>query len=184
MPWIETVAEDEATGEVEEAYKDIKAAFGRPSPAFIVMSMNPAYLTDMWRLHSTIMAEGRLDRMEKEAIALAVSAINKCSYCVWAHSNRLKAWGMDREVVDQLVQDPSQAVIEGRMGVVVQWCVKATKDAVGMSQQDLEPLRRYGLGDEAILEAAAVMGQFNHLNRVLDALGVEPPSKRRRSRDR
>ncbi len=176
MVWIRTVPVEEAQGEVKGVYDDIRAAFGRPSPAFIAMSLNPGYLKAMWSLHSTVMAEGQLTRLEKEAIALSVSALNSCSYCIWAHSRRLKAMGMAGDVVEQLVQDPSQASLEGRLGAIVQWSLRATEEAVGMSEEDLETLRSWGLEDEAILEAAAVAGHFNHLNRVLDALGVEPPA--------
>ena len=42
-----------------------------------------------------------------------------------------------------------------------------------MSPQDLQPLRDVGLGDGAILEATHVIGYFNHINRIADALGVD-----------
>ncbi|MFQ5838620.1 MAG: carboxymuconolactone decarboxylase family protein [Thermoplasmata archaeon] len=176
MTWIRTVGEEEAQGEVKEVYEAIKAAWGRLSPAFSIMSLSPGYLRAMWELHSTIMGKGRLSRVEKETIALSVSAINGCGYCIWAHSNRLRALGMDSGDVDQLMRDPSQATMEGRLGAIVRWAVRATKNAAGMSPEELEELRRRGLDDEAVLEVAAIVGHFNHLNRVLDALGVEAPS--------
>ncbi len=178
MPWIGIVDEDEARGDVKEVYDSVKEAFGRLSPAFTIMSLNPRYLRPMWELHSNIMAEGRLSRLEKEAIALTVSSINGCGYCVWAHSNRLRSLRMDRAVVDQLVRDPSKAQLEGRLGAILRWAIKTTRDAAAMSVEDLEELRNEGMEDEAILEAAAVVGHFNHLNRVLDALGVEAPRAR------
>jgi uncharacterized peroxidase-related enzyme len=175
MAWITTVDEEEAQGEVKEVYDEVKATFGRLSPAFTIFSLRPAYLKAMWRLHTAVMQEGLLSRVEKEAIALAVSAVNGCGYCTWAHSNRLRRLGMDPTVVDQLAEDPASADIEGRLGAIIRWSVRATKEAAGMSADDLEELRRHGLEDEAILEAAAVVGHFNHLNKVLDALGVEAP---------
>jgi uncharacterized peroxidase-related enzyme len=60
--------------------------------------------------------------------------------------------------------------------------------AVGLTQrphdacrEHLEPLRQHGLSDEDILVLTHVVGYFNHINRVADALGVDlepdmPPS--------
>ena len=61
-----------------------------------------------------------------------------------------------------------------------------------MTAADLEPLRRHGLGDEAITIAVQVISYFNYINRVADGLGVDDeagmtPSRqewdRRRGRD-
>ena len=38
---------------------------------------------------------------------------------------------------------------------------------------DLEGLRVHGLGDTGILELVHIIGYFNHINRLADALGVE-----------
>ncbi|MDH3216773.1 MAG: hypothetical protein OEN01_10835 [Candidatus Krumholzibacteria bacterium] len=43
-----------------------------------------------------------------------------------------------------------------------------------MSHSDLEVLRGHGVDDRAIHDAVQVVGMFNHLTRVADALGVEP----------
>jgi len=37
-------------------------------------------------------------------------------------------------------------------------------------------LRAHGFGDRAIHDAAQVIAYFNYINRVADALGVEPES--------
>jgi uncharacterized peroxidase-related enzyme len=43
-----------------------------------------------------------------------------------------------------------------------------------MTARDLEPLRAVGLDDRAIHDAAQTIGLFNYLNRLSDALGVDP----------
>ena len=42
------------------------------------------------------------------------------------------------------------------------------------SQADLEALRAHGFDDEQIHDAVQVIAYFNYINRVADALGVEP----------
>lgn len=43
-----------------------------------------------------------------------------------------------------------------------------------MSPADLDVLRGHGLDDRAIHDAVQVIGYFNYITRVADALGVEP----------
>ncbi len=51
---------------------------------------------------------------------------------------------------------------------------KLTRTPAAMSPSDLERLKGVGLDEGAILEAVHVIGYFNHINRVADALGVDP----------
>lgn len=51
---------------------------------------------------------------------------------------------------------------------------KLTLRPADMSAADLEPLRAVGLDDRAIHDATQVISYFNYINRVADALGVEP----------
>lgn len=48
-----------------------------------------------------------------------------------------------------------------------------TKDAPGMTNEDVEAVKRHWTEGE-IVEIAAVVGIFNYFNRFNDALGVEP----------
>ena len=43
-----------------------------------------------------------------------------------------------------------------------------------MCPDDLEVLRSHGLNDRAIHDATQVISYFNYINRIADALGVEP----------
>ena len=43
-----------------------------------------------------------------------------------------------------------------------------------MTAADLDELRRYGFDDRAIHDATQVIAYFNYINRVADALAVEP----------
>ncbi len=51
---------------------------------------------------------------------------------------------------------------------------KLTERQEDMGPDDLEALRSHGLDDQAIHDAAQVVGYFNYITRVADALGVEP----------
>ena len=49
-----------------------------------------------------------------------------------------------------------------------------TRTPAAARRPDVETLRKHGLDDRDILDAVEVIGYFNYINRVADALGIEP----------
>ncbi len=83
MASVRLIAEDEATGRVKALYDEIKSELGIDfvPNLYRAMASNPDYLEANWRKVKAIMfASGKLDRMTKEIIAVAVSAVNACGY--------------------------------------------------------------------------------------------------------
>ena len=77
------IPEDEATGKVKEIYEEIMSSLeiDLVPNLYKVMAPNPDYLEANWNRVKTIMVrEGKLDRLTKEVIAVAVSAVNACDY--------------------------------------------------------------------------------------------------------
>lgn len=54
------------------------------------------------------------------------------------------------------------------------FAVKLTASQREMGPGDIEELRSHGFDDRAIHDATQVVGYFNYITRVADALGVEP----------
>ena len=83
MPAIRMVPEEEADGRVSDIYEEIKSTFGIDfvPNLYKVMAPNPPYLEANWNKVKAVMIEaGKLDRLTKEIIAVAVSAVNSCDY--------------------------------------------------------------------------------------------------------
>ncbi len=49
-----------------------------------------------------------------------------------------------------------------------------TRAPGAMSPRHLETLRLHGLSDRDILDAVEVIAYFNYINRIADALGIDP----------
>jgi len=80
---IAMVPEAEATGKVKEIYADIQATLGIDfvPNLYKVMAAKPEYLEANWnKVKAVMVAPGKLDRLTKEIIAVAVSAVNGCGY--------------------------------------------------------------------------------------------------------
>ena len=83
MASIKMISEEEATGKVKEVYEEIKAQLGIDfvPNLYKVMASKPTYLEANWNKVKTVMVEtGKLDRLTKEIIAVAVSAVSGCGY--------------------------------------------------------------------------------------------------------
>ncbi len=51
-------------------------------------------------------------------------------------------------------------------------------------REDLDALRAQGLSDRDILDAVEVISYFNYINRVADALGIDPEPEMRQAFER
>ena len=83
MASIKMISEEEATGKVKDIYEDIKSRLGTDfvPNLYRVMASKPAYLEANWNKVKAVMVEpGKLDRLTKEIIAVAVSAVLGCNY--------------------------------------------------------------------------------------------------------
>ena len=83
MATIRMVPEEEAAGRVKDIYAEIRSTFGIDfvPNLYKVMAPNPAYLEANWNKVKAVMIEsGKLDRLTKEIVAVAVSAVNSCDY--------------------------------------------------------------------------------------------------------
>ncbi len=83
MASIRMISEEEANDRVKEIYQDIKDTLGIDfvPNLYKVMAPNPSYLEANWsRVKAVMVTQGKLDRLTKEIIAVAVSAVNGCEY--------------------------------------------------------------------------------------------------------
>ncbi len=76
--------------------------------------------------------------------------------------------------VHAVVRDWRSAPLSPVDRALCEFAVKLTHRQQEMSPADLDALRAHGLDDRAIHDAVQVIGYFNYITRVADALGVEP----------
>ena len=83
MASIRMILEEEALGKTRDVYEEIKTELGIDfvPNLYKVMASKPGYLEANWNRVKAVMVEpGKLDRLTKEIIAVAVSAVNACDY--------------------------------------------------------------------------------------------------------
>lgn len=103
MTIVKLIDEAEASDEIKAIYDDIKKTFRLPvvPTLFKAMAHHPTYLAVNWQRIKVVLGPGKLDRKTKEAIAVAVSAVNGCRYCIDAHTAALRGLGFgDAELTE------------------------------------------------------------------------------------
>lgn len=82
MTSIKMIEPEEATGKVKEIYQAIMDQLGIDfvPNMYKVMGHNPDFLEAQWKKTQVVMRAERLDKLTKEIIAVAVSAVSGCNY--------------------------------------------------------------------------------------------------------
>lgn len=174
MPWIEVVAEDEAAGEVKEAYEKVVRERGKLSNIMRVQSLNAAAMARHLDLYVTLMfGESALTRPERELIAVVVSAANRCEYCVRHHAEPLRAYWKDDARVEKVAAAWRDAPLSSRERALAAYADKLTRAPGGMTEEDVAALRAEGLSDRDVLDVDMITAYFNFVNRIAAGLGVE-----------
>lgn len=81
MAWIPMIPETQARGRLEKLYEKLVAPWGGVDHILKIHSLNPPSLAAHFELYRTLMyGRSGLSRVEREMIAVVVSAANRCEY--------------------------------------------------------------------------------------------------------
>ncbi len=174
MAWIDEIDVDEAEDKLEAIYAELVEKRGKVSNILKVHSLNPEAMENHLDLYMTVMfGQSGLSRVEREAVAVVVSATNDCAYCVNHHAEALRRYVKDNETLEMLMMADGLETLEPRLSNIVRHAEKLTSAPSAMTESDLGELRAVGLSDRDILDLTLVTAYFNFVNRVAQGLGVE-----------
>ena len=81
MAWIEMIPEDEAEGLLKQLYEKYREPWGGVDHIIKIHSLNPKSMRTHYDLYAHAMrGKSDLSRVQREMIAVATSAINRCKY--------------------------------------------------------------------------------------------------------
>ncbi len=175
MAFIDVIEPEEAEGALAEFYDRVGAERGNVSNVLKVASLNADLSAAHLDLYLSIMynrAAG-LDRRRRELIAVVVSWLNDCEYCITHHAEALARHEDDTRVLEALVKDPKTAPLEPEDKALTAYAMKLTSRPGEIAEDDVEALREAGFDDQDILAAGAVTSYFNFVNRLNLGLGAE-----------
>jgi len=174
MPYIRQINEDEADGKLKEYYDSLIRSRGKLSNIMKIHSLNPSSMMAHMDLYLKIMfGKTALKRYENEMIAVVVSSVNKCDYCINHHSTALNFYWKDKKRINLVAKDYKSASLSKRELKIVEHAIKLTREPFNVNEKDVQKLRDFGLTDDEILSVNLVVSYFNFVNRIALGLGVE-----------
>src|SRR5208282_1180200 len=123
-----------------------------------------------------MLAPSGLSKLEREMIAVAVSAHNRCYYCLVAHGAAVRALSGDPPLGELMAMNYRAARLSKRQRAMLDFAVKLAAEPWLVEEEDRARLRRAGFSDRDIWDIAAVAGFFNMTNRVASATDMRPNS--------
>ena len=121
-----------------------------------------------------MLAESGLSKLEREMIAVVVSSINKCFYCLTAHGAAVRQLSGDPILGEQMMMNWRAADLDARMTAVLEFTENLTIASAKTTESDRQALRDVGLSDRDIFDLASVVGFFNMSNRVASGIDMRP----------
>lgn len=121
-----------------------------------------------------MLADSPLSKLEREMIAVVVSAENRCYYCLTAHGAAVRQLAGDAELGEQLVMNFRSAKLAANHRAMLEFALQVTQAPDTVEEADREALREVGFSDRAIWDIAAVAAFFNMTNRLATAVDMRP----------
>ena len=128
--------------------------------------------TDMY--NDLMLGESGLSKLEREMIAVAVSSVNHCYYCLTAHGAAVRQLSGDPALGEMMVMNYRAAELSPRQKAMLDFSVKLTETPDKIEESDRAGLRAAGFSDRDIWDIASTAAFFNMSNRVAAAVDMRP----------
>jgi uncharacterized peroxidase-related enzyme len=143
-----------------------------------------AFAFDMTKLEAFLayrndlmLGDSGLSKLEREMIAAAVAAHNRCYYCITAHGAAVRSLSDDPALGELIIMNYHAAALDKRRRAMLDFAVKLTAEPWLVEEADRERLRKAGFSDRDIWDIAAVAAFYNVTNRLASATDMRPNSQ-------
>lgn len=165
MPRLKAIETTEADPRTKELLEGVQKKLGMTPNVMKTMANSPAVL-EAYLGFSGALGKGTLPAKLREQIALTVGELNRCEYCLSAHSAVGKMVGLS----DEEIADSRRGVSPDRKTeAVLQFASKVVTERGWVSDDDVAALRAAGTTDAELAEivAAVALNTFsNYFNHV------------------
>jgi len=121
-----------------------------------------------------MLGASNLSKLDRELIAVAVSSVNRCYYCLTAHGAAVRQLSGNPALGEQMVMNHRVADLEPAQRAMIDFAVLVTENPARILEADRQGLRDVGFSDRDIWDIAAVASFFNMTNRMASATDMQP----------
>lgn len=138
-------------------------------------AIRPEKLRAFGKMYNDLMlGDSGLSKLEREMVAVVVSAVNRCYYCLVAHGAAVRELSGDPQLGEMLVMNYRVAELSARQRGLLDFAWKLTETPQLVGETDRQGLREFGLSEEDIFDLCNVVGFFNMSNRVASGVDMMP----------
>ncbi|HEY0189190.1 MAG TPA: peroxidase-related enzyme [Cellulomonas sp.] len=172
--WIRTVAPQDATGLLAEAYGRQLAALGEVTALTRSGSLYPELVDQRLRLYAVVDATpSGIPDVLRRGLALLTSVLNGCLFCTLGHVAKLTEAGQ-QELAEAIRADPEGfRTGREREDALYDYARALTRTPGSVRQDQVERLRAAGWDDLDLLDANNLVAYYNYINRVASGLGLQ-----------
>ena len=121
-----------------------------------------------------MLAESGISKLEREMIAVAVSAINQCHYCLTAHGAAVRQRAKDPVMGELIAHNWRAADLTAKQNAMLAFAEKLTESPAKIDEADRAQLRAVGFNDRDIWDIASTAAFYNMSNRLAAATDMKP----------
>lgn len=121
-----------------------------------------------------MLGKSGLSKLEREMIAVVVSSINHCYYCLTAHGAAVRQLSGDPKLGELMVMNYRAAELAPKQRAMLDFAAKLTETPAKITEADRRALRDAGWADADIWDIGATASFFNMSNRMASAIDMMP----------
>jgi uncharacterized peroxidase-related enzyme len=138
-------------------------------------ALRPEKLRAFGRMYNDLMlGESGLTKLEREMVAVVVSAVNRCYYCLVAHGAAVRELSGDPQLSEMMAFNYRVAELSARQRAMLDFAWKLTESPHLIGDEDRSRLFEVGFSAEDVFDICAVVGFFNMSNRVASGTDMMP----------
>jgi len=173
MSHIQIKNPDDTSGDHQQLFEQINSTFGVVPNMFKVIGNSSAALESMWTSFGAL-GKGVLGAQLGEQIAVLVADINRCEYCLAAHTVLGQGAGASASEMSEAQRGKSD---NPKTQAALNFSAKLVKLHGKVSAADIQQVRDAGFNDEAVAEILAhvALNIFTNYTNVAFAVPVDFP---------
>src|SRR5689334_6272194 len=168
--------------DIEALDEDLKALFALCTEKLGIVpnvlraySLRPQKLRNFVAMYNELMlAPSGLSKLEREMVAVVVSSVNRCYYCLVAHGQAVRRLSGDPELGEMLVMNYRVAELSPRRRAMLDFAWKLTETPSRIEEADRTSLRAAGFTEEEIWDIGETAAFYNFSNRMAATTDMMP----------
>ena len=159
----------------ENYLKIVKEKIGFVPNVLAAFSNFPKQFEGFTKLYNSIMlGDSGLTKLEREMIAVTVSSLNHCFYCIVAHGSAVRELSEDPQLGERLISNLEATNLAKKHQVMLRYVKELTKNPSNINQKSRDELSKNGFSDRDIWDISLITGFFNMTNRLAISTEMEP----------